>query len=59
MKKIKTPSLPEPKEIRQEIDSLRSRIGELKALLRVAEVQQISKQLRCKSEERILAEGRT
>ena len=44
--KIRTPRLPDPRVIRAEIDALKSRIGELRSLLPLAEVQHLRKSLR-------------
>jgi len=41
--KIKTPRMPEPAAIRNEIAALKARIGELKTLLPLAEVQHLRK----------------
>lgn len=41
--KIRTPKLPDPRVIRDEIDALKSRIGELRTLLPLAEVQHLRK----------------
>jgi hypothetical protein len=38
---IRTPRLPDPASIRREIDALKARIGELRALLPLAEVQHL------------------
>lgn len=43
---IKTPQLPDPAAIRNEIDTLKARIGELKALLPLAELQHLRKSIR-------------
>ena len=44
--RIKTPRLPDPATIRREIDALKARIGELRALLPLAEVQHLQKSIR-------------
>jgi hypothetical protein len=44
--RIKTPRLPEPAAIRREIDALKARIGELRALLPLAETQHLRKSIR-------------
>jgi hypothetical protein len=44
--RIKTPRLPDPAAIRSEIDALKARIGELRALLPLAEVQHLRKFIR-------------
>ena len=44
--RIKTPRLPDPAAIRNEIDALKARIGELRALLPLAEVQHLRKSIR-------------
>jgi hypothetical protein len=44
--RIKTPHLPNPAAIRREIDALKARIGELRALLPLAEVQHLRKSIR-------------
>jgi hypothetical protein len=44
--RIKTPKLPDPGAIRNEIDTLKARIGELRALLPLAEVQHLRKSIR-------------
>lgn len=44
--KIKTPRLPDPTAIRREIDALKARIGELRALLPLAEAQNLRKSIR-------------
>jgi len=41
--RIRTPRLPNPASIRHEIDALKARIGELRALLPLAEVQHLRK----------------
>ena len=43
--KIKTPKLPDPTVIRNEIDAMKSRIAELRKLLPLAEVQRLAKSL--------------
>jgi len=43
--RIKTPRLPDPAAIRNEIDALKARIGELRALLPLAEVQHLRKSI--------------
>jgi hypothetical protein len=43
--RIRTPKLPDPRAIRDEIDALKSRIGELRSLLPLAEVQHLRKSL--------------
>jgi hypothetical protein len=43
--RIKTPRLPDPTAIRNEIDALKARIGELRALLPLAEVQHLRKSI--------------
>lgn len=50
--RIRTPRLPDPAAIRKEIDVLKSRIGELKALLPLAEVQHLRKSIRQSDETR-------
>jgi len=44
--RIRTPKLPNPTAIRNEIDALKTRITELRTLLPLAEVQQLRKSLR-------------
>jgi hypothetical protein len=44
--RIRTPRLPDPAAIRNEIDALKARIGELRALLPLAEVQHLRKSIR-------------
>ena len=44
--RIKIPRLPDPAAIRNEIDALKARIGELRALLPLAEVQHLRKSIR-------------
>jgi len=44
--RIKTPRLPDPAVIRNEIATLKARIGELRALLPLAEVQHLRKSIR-------------
>jgi len=41
--RIKTPKLPAPRTIRTEIAALKARIGELKTLLPLAEIQHLRK----------------
>ena len=43
--RIKTPRLPDPVAIRNEIDLLKARTGELRALLPLAEVQHLRKSI--------------
>jgi hypothetical protein len=43
--RIRTPTLPDPRVIRDEIDALKFRIGELRSLLPLAEVQHLRKSL--------------
>jgi len=52
--KIKTPRLPDPKAIRDEIDALKARIGELRALLPLAETQHLRKSLDRDRDHRLL-----
>jgi hypothetical protein len=44
--RIRTPRLPNPAAIRNEIDVLKARIAELRTLLPLAEVQHLQKTLR-------------
>jgi len=44
--RIRTPRLPKPKAIREEIEALQSRIGELRTLLPLAEAQQLRRSIR-------------
>jgi hypothetical protein len=43
--RIRTPKLPDPAAIRHEIEALKARIGELRALLPLAEVQHLRRSL--------------
>lgn len=57
--KIRTPRLPDPRVIRAEIDALKSRIGELRSLLPLAETQHLRKSLSDRDPNQVPAKGVT
>ena len=57
--RIRTPKLPDPRVIRDEIDAMKSRIGELRSLLPLAEVQHLRRSLSDRSRDRKQAKAVT